>query len=104
MDDLRPVGRVVVIDFLVALAGHAGDHKAKLSVGLILALGVQVKEYGTVSIVDGFKADALAVVVVGFLIFINRSQPPGTNAAAYCFLECVVIGFVGHGCLLISAI
>ena len=69
-----------------------------------MALGVQVKEYRAVSIVDGFKADTLAVVVVGFLIFINRSQPPSTYATAYCFLKGVIVGFIGYGCLLVSPV
>ena len=71
VDDLRPVGRIVVVDFLVTLTRHARDNKAVFRVGLVLALGVQVKEYGTVSIVDRLKADALAVVFGIFLVLVD---------------------------------
>ena len=104
MNDLRPVCRVIVVDFLVAVSGHAGDHKTEFGVGLVLALGVQVKEYRTVGIVDWFKADALAVILIIFFVFIDCAQAPCTDTTAYGLLKGVVIGFISHRCLLISAV
>ena len=104
MNDLWPVCRVIVVGLFVAFAGHAVDHKAKQSVRLVLSFGVQVKEYRAVSIKDRLKHDALAIIVLIFVIFVSSSQPECANAATDCFLESVVIGFIGHRVLLVSTI
>ena len=52
VDNLRPVGGVVVPFFLVAFAGHGINHVAEACVGFVLALGVEVKEHRAVSVKD----------------------------------------------------
>ena len=104
MDDLRPVRWVIVVGFLVALAGHACDHEGILGVRLILALGVQVKEHRAVSIEDWLHADALPVVLVVFFVLVDCPQPPRTNAAAHGFFKSVVVGLISHRCLLVCSV
>ena len=104
MDDLRPVRRVVVVDFLVTVAGHARDYKTELGVRLVLALCVQIEEYGTVCIVDWFKADPLAIVLVIFFIFVDCPQSPCSDATTHRLFESIVVGFISHRCLLISSV
>ena len=104
MDDLWPVGWVIAPCVFVCLARHRCDDKAELGIGLVLAFGTKVKEHRAVSIEDRLNADALAVVLWVFLVFVDCAQAPCTNAATDRFLEGVVVGFIGHRCLLVCAV
>ena len=92
---VRPGCRVVVPLLLVGLEGHGGEDVAGAGVALVLALGVQVEEHGAVGVVDRLDADALPVVLVVVFVLVDSPQAPGSDAATHCFLEGVVVGFVG---------
>ena len=104
VDDLGPAGRVVVPFLFVGLVGHGIDHVAETGVGLVLALGVQVKEHAAVGIKDRLDHDALALVVLVLVVLVGGAQTPSTKATAHCFLEGVVVGLVGHAVLLVGTV
>ena len=101
---LRPAGRVIAPFIGVCLTGHGGEHIAPLGVCLVLALCVQIKENARISVEDRFNANALLLVVLVFLVFIDCTQAPCTESATDSFLECVIVCFIGARIQLIGAI
>ena len=104
VDDLWPVGRVITPCVFVCLARHRCDDKAELGIGFVLAFGTKVEEHRAVGIEDRLDADALAIVLWVFLVFVDGAQAPCTNATTDRFLEGVVVGFIGHRCLLVGSV
>lgn len=78
--------------------------KQNLASDLSWRLAPRSKNTEAVSVEDRLDADALPVVLWVFLVFVDRAQAPGSYAATDCFLEGIVIGFVGHGGLLVGAV
>ena len=104
VDDLWPACWVITPCVFVGLLRHRCDNKAELGIGLVLAFGTKVEEHRAVSIEDWLDANALAVVLWVFLVFVDGAQAPGTDATTDRFLEGVVVGFIGHRCLLVCSV
>ena len=104
VNDLWPACWVITPCVFVGLLRHRCDDKAESGIRLVLALGLQVEEHRAVCIEDWLDADALAIVFWVFLVFVDCAQAPGTDTAADCFLKGVVVGFIGHRCLLVRSV
>ena len=101
LNALGPGGRVIFPDFAVGIRRHRRQHIAHARVRLVLALGIQIKEHGRVSVVDRLNADALLFVLFVVLVFVDGTQAERTKATADSLLESVVVRFIGAAVLLV---
>ena len=104
MDNLGPSRRIIVPFLDVGLTSDRINHKAILSVGLVLLFGVEIKEHRGIRIVDWLHPDALFFVFVVLVILVSSAQTPCPEATAYPFLESIIKRLIGYAVLLISTI